>query len=74
MEEKEITKDNLLTSGKNPIDLPPFQLLMHIEDVDKALAFYNLAGASIDPDTLKHVAQVCWCSTETTFFKFWPIK
>ena len=35
-----------------------FQLLMHIEDVDKALAFYNLAGASIDPSTLKHVAKV----------------
>ena len=35
-----------------------FQLLMHIEDVDKALAFYNLAGASIDPATLKHVAKV----------------
>ena len=51
-----------------------FQLLMHIEDVDKALAFYNLAGASIDPDTLKYVAQVCWCSNETRFFKFWPIK
>ena len=31
---------------------------MHIEDVDKALAFYNLAGASIDPATLKHVAKV----------------
>ena len=35
-----------------------FQVLMHIEDVDKALAFYNLAGASIDPATLKHVAKV----------------
>ena len=51
-----------------------FQLLMHIEDVDKALAFYNLAGASIDPATLKHVAKVWPCSTDTRFFKFWPIK
>ena len=35
-----------------------FYLLMHIEDVDKALYFYHLAGASIDPATLKHVAKV----------------
>ena len=35
-----------------------FYLLMHIEDVDKALYFYHLAGASIDPKTLKHVAKV----------------
>lgn len=32
---------------------------MHIEDVDKALYFYHLAGASIDQKTLKHVAKVC---------------
>ena len=25
----------------------------------QALCFYNLSGASIDPDTLKHVAKVC---------------
>ena len=25
----------------------------------QALCFYNLAGASIDPGTLKHVAKVC---------------
>lgn len=36
-----------------------FILLMHIEDVDKALYFYRLAGASIDPHTLRHVAKVC---------------
>jgi len=36
-----------------------FSLLIHIDDVDKALYFYNLAGASIDPKTLQHVAKVC---------------
>lgn len=36
-----------------------FALLIHIDDVDKALYFYNLAGASIDPKTLQHVAKVC---------------
>ena len=35
-----------------------FYLLMHIEDVEKALYFHHLAGASIDPATLKHVAKV----------------
>ncbi|TRY80059.1 hypothetical protein TCAL_06778 [Tigriopus californicus] len=35
-----------------------FYLLMHIEDVEKALCFHNLAGASIDQRTLKHVAKV----------------
>ena len=36
-----------------------FAVLTHIDDVDKALCFYNLSGASIDPATLKHVAKVC---------------
>jgi len=36
-----------------------FSILIHIDDLDKALCFYNLAGASIDPSTLKHVARVC---------------
>ena len=36
-----------------------FHVLMHIEDVDKALYFYHLAGASIDHATLRHVAKVC---------------
>lgn len=36
-----------------------FSVLVHIDDVDKALCFYNLAGASIDQATLKHVAKVC---------------
>ena len=32
---------------------------MHIEDVDKALYFHNLAGASIDRRMLAHAAKVC---------------
>ncbi|CAH1246099.1 MICU1 [Branchiostoma lanceolatum] len=33
-----------------------FQVLKNINDVDTALTFYHVAGASIDPATLKHVA------------------
>lgn len=29
----------------------------NINDVDTALTFYHIAGASIDPPTLKHVAK-----------------
>lgn len=36
-----------------------FNLLMYIEDVERALYFHFLAGASIDRETLKHVAKVC---------------
>lgn len=33
-----------------------FRLLNNIEDVDTALSFYNMAGAAVDPPTLRHVA------------------
>jgi len=31
---------------------------MHIEDVERALGFYNLAGASVDAATLRRAAKV----------------
>ncbi len=34
-----------------------FRFLYHIEDVDLALYFYKMAGASIDGDLLKTVAR-----------------
>ncbi|XP_064632214.1 calcium uptake protein 1, mitochondrial-like isoform X2 [Lineus longissimus] len=34
-----------------------FRFLKHINDVDTALTFYHVAGASIDQATLKHVAK-----------------
>lgn len=34
-----------------------FHLMNNITEVDTALTFYHIAGASIDPPTLKHVAQ-----------------
>ncbi|XP_058794403.1 calcium uptake protein 1 homolog, mitochondrial isoform X2 [Phymastichus coffea] len=34
-----------------------FHFLSNINDVDTALTFYHIAGASIDPATLKHVAK-----------------
>lgn len=34
-----------------------FHFLNNINDVDTALTFYNIAGASIDQATLKHVAK-----------------
>lgn len=34
-----------------------FHFLNNINDVDIALTFYHIAGASIDPATLKHVAK-----------------
>ncbi|XP_022704034.1 calcium uptake protein 1 homolog, mitochondrial-like isoform X3 [Varroa jacobsoni] len=34
-----------------------FHFLNNITEVDTALTFYHIAGASIDPPTLKHVAQ-----------------
>lgn len=34
-----------------------FHFLNNINDVDTALTFYHIAGASIDPPTLKHVAK-----------------
>lgn len=34
-----------------------FHFLNNINDVDTALTFYHIAGASIDPATLKHVAR-----------------
>ncbi|XP_046960329.1 calcium uptake protein 1 homolog, mitochondrial-like isoform X1 [Vanessa cardui] len=34
-----------------------FHLLNNINDVDTALTFYHIAGASIDPPTLRHVAR-----------------
>ena len=35
-----------------------FQVLVHIEDIDKALTFHHLAGSAIGPATLQHVAKV----------------
>lgn len=34
-----------------------YHFLNNINDVDTALTFYHIAGASIDPLTLKHVAR-----------------
>jgi Ca2+-binding EF-hand superfamily protein len=34
-----------------------FQVLKFINDIDTALTFYHVAGASIDKETLKHVAK-----------------
>ncbi|KAL7305825.1 hypothetical protein TKK_0002070 [Trichogramma kaykai] len=34
-----------------------YRFLSNINDVDTALTFYHIAGASIDPATLKHVAK-----------------
>lgn len=34
-----------------------WSFLQNITDVDTALSFYHLAGVSIDPETLKHVAK-----------------
>lgn len=34
-----------------------FHFLNNINDVDTALTFYHIAGASIDQPTLKHVAK-----------------
>lgn len=34
-----------------------WKFLQNISDVDTALSFYHLAGVSIDPETLKHVAK-----------------
>lgn len=34
-----------------------YQVLKHINDIDTALMFYHVAGASVDKDTLKHVAK-----------------
>ncbi|KAL1131505.1 hypothetical protein AAG570_011122, partial [Ranatra chinensis] len=34
-----------------------FHFLNNVNDVDTALTFYHIAGASIDPATLKHVAK-----------------
>lgn len=34
-----------------------FHFLNNINDVDTALTFYHIAGASIDQITLKHVAK-----------------
>lgn len=34
-----------------------FHFLNNINDVDTALTFYHIAGASIDQATLKHVAK-----------------
>uniref|UniRef100_A0A914W3Y7 EF-hand domain-containing protein n=1 Tax=Plectus sambesii TaxID=2011161 RepID=A0A914W3Y7_9BILA len=35
-----------------------FLFLYHIADVDTALTFYNMAGASVDQKTLRHVAKM----------------
>jgi len=34
-----------------------YNVLKHINDIDTALMFYHVAGASIDKETLKHVAK-----------------
>lgn len=43
-----ITKDDYLSF---------YQFLNNINDIDVALTFYHIAGASIDQQTLKHVAK-----------------
>ncbi|XP_028895917.2 calcium uptake protein 1 homolog, mitochondrial isoform X3 [Zeugodacus cucurbitae] len=49
-------KDNQLgISRKDYLDF--FHFLNNINDVDTALTFYHIAGASIDQATLKHVAK-----------------
>jgi len=40
-----------------------YQVLKHIHDIDTALMFYHVAGASIDKATLKHVAKTVSCVT-----------
>ncbi|XP_045103650.1 calcium uptake protein 1 homolog, mitochondrial-like isoform X5 [Portunus trituberculatus] len=46
------------SQGISRIDyLKFFHFLNNINDVDTALTFYHIAGASIDPVTLKHVAK-----------------
>lgn len=49
-------KDNNLGISKNDY-LDFFHFLSNINDVDTALTFYHIAGASIDQATLKHVAK-----------------
>ncbi|KAL5245273.1 hypothetical protein ACI65C_012683 [Semiaphis heraclei] len=53
---KKVFKDN--TRGISEEDyLHFFHFLNNINDVDTALTFYHIAGASIDQATLKHVAK-----------------
>ncbi|XP_018787156.1 PREDICTED: calcium uptake protein 1 homolog, mitochondrial-like isoform X1 [Bactrocera latifrons] len=47
--------NNLGISKKDYLDF--FHFLSNINDVDTALTFYHIAGASIDQATLKHVAK-----------------
>ncbi|XP_039950746.1 calcium uptake protein 1 homolog, mitochondrial isoform X7 [Bactrocera tryoni] len=47
--------NNLGISKKDYLDF--FHFLNNINDVDTALTFYHIAGASIDQATLKHVAK-----------------
>ena len=52
----EIVEDGEGISLEDYMDI--FQVLVHIEDIDKALTFHHLAGSSIGPHTLLHVAKV----------------
>jgi len=52
---KEYQDNNTGISQQDYLDF--FTFLNNINDVDTALTFYHIAGASIEPGTLKHVAR-----------------
>lgn len=52
---KEYQDNSKGISQKDYLDF--FNFLNNINDVDTALTFYHIAGASIEPGTLKHVAR-----------------
>ncbi|CAD6997933.1 unnamed protein product [Ceratitis capitata] len=52
---RKFKENNLGISKKDYLDF--FHFLNNINDVDTALTFYHIAGASIDQATLKHVAK-----------------
>lgn len=52
---KEYQDKSIGISQKDYLDF--FNFLNNINDVDTALTFYHIAGASIEPGTLKHVAR-----------------
>ncbi|XP_072051347.1 calcium uptake protein 1, mitochondrial-like [Amphiura filiformis] len=53
---KKFSEDEQGVTFKEFMDLQKF--LRSISDVDTALSFYHVAGAAIDPGTLKHVAKM----------------
>lgn len=55
---KKIRKSSFQAPGISFTDYQSFyKVLKHVNDIDVALVFYNVAGASIDKKTLKHVAK-----------------